>query len=79
MTDTSPQRIDWLEGATNRIDRLLDYGRPTGYIAEQLHVPLALVRQRRRERIAQRARAPVIHPTRQLEIALAALFPETDT
>lgn len=74
----SIDRIGWQDGVTNGIDRLLDYGRPTGYIAERLHIPLRLVRRRRRERLAQLSPSPAIPPDRQLEIAMAALYPESD-
>ena len=73
------QRVDWQGGVTNSIDRLLDYDRSTGYIAAQLHIPLPLVRRRRRERLAQLSPSPAIPPDRQLEIAMAALYPQTDS
>lgn len=74
----SSQRVEWQGGVTNSIDRLLDYDRPIRYIAAQLHIPLRLVRRRRRERLAQLSPSPAISPERQLEIAMAALYPDTD-
>jgi hypothetical protein len=71
-------RVDWFEGATNRIDQLLDFGRDPAYIAEALGIPLSVARRRRRERQRlerpfQSANGPAIAPDRQLEIAMAAL------
>ena len=67
---------EWLDGAINQIDRLLDYGRNNETIATALSVPVNMVRRRRRERKAMEKTLDVIAPDRQMEIAMAALYTE---
>ena len=71
----------WADGPTNRMDALFDAGLKTKAVAKRLHIPLRITRRRRQERRALDARLhrPIIPPDRQLEIAMAALYPNEPT